>query len=208
MPVFVADDRRVLFIHVPKTGGTTVERMFRASGWRMRFHATKNSEPEVRPLRRCTPQHFHGALLAEMFALHRFDFRFLVVRHPIARFRSEYLHRARKHGRPALDAGSVGAWADGAFRRYRDNPYVHDNHLRPQVEFVVPDTEVYRIEDGMDHITGAVGRRLGTPLHRDVEHGQVNATMAGVPSSAVEISPALEERLRAFYAEDFATFGY
>jgi hypothetical protein len=31
--VFRRDDKRVLFVHVPKTGGTSVEELFRRRGW-------------------------------------------------------------------------------------------------------------------------------------------------------------------------------
>ncbi|AIY16051.1 sulfotransferase family 2 domain-containing protein [Pimelobacter simplex] len=206
MPVFFKDDKKVLFIHVPKVGGTTMERMFRASGWQMRFHATSTTEPNVRPLRRCTPQHYHGALLREVFNLQRIDLTFMLVREPLARFRSEYVMRNADN--PRVDAASVEAWADRVLKVYEVNPYVRDNHIRPQHEFAVEGTVVHRLEDGLDVAADDIARRLGTPLRRDVERGQVSHDKAGVPSSAVEISPALEERLREFYAEDFRTFGY
>jgi hypothetical protein len=33
VPVMIKDGRSVLFIHIPKTGGTSVERLFKKSGW-------------------------------------------------------------------------------------------------------------------------------------------------------------------------------
>ncbi|TIC89221.1 sulfotransferase family protein [Nocardioides sp. GY 10113] len=206
MPVFLSAQQSVLFVHIPKSGGTTMERMFSATGWKMRFYNTAKTEPRLMPLRRCSMQHYHGALLREMLDLPQFDLRFTVVRDPIARFRSEYMMRNRKD--PRTDAASVEAWADRAFEQYAANPYVLDNHLRPQHEFLVDDVRVFRLEDGMEQAVAGVEAALGVTLERDVNRGQDSTKHVGIPSSAVEVSPALEERLRDFYAEDFRTFGY
>lgn len=206
MPVFLSETQNVLFVHVPKSGGTTMERMFSASGWRMRFYGTAKSEPRLKPLRRCSMQHYHGALLREVFDLGRFDLRFMVVRDPIARFRSEYLMRTRND--PRTDAASVEAWATKVLDRYAANPYVLDNHLRPQHEYLVDDLMLFRLEDGLEAAASAVESALGVTLRRDVQRGQDSVQRAGVSSSQVEISPALEERLRDLYAEDFSAFGY
>jgi hypothetical protein len=209
MPVFVNGDRNLLFVHVPKAGGTSMERMLRASGWKMKFHASRNSEPRTFALRRCSPQHYHGALLSEVFDLSAFELRFAIVRDPIARFRSEYLHQVRRLPEGIrTDAGSVEAWAEQAFAAYAANPYVYDNHPRPQSEFLIEGLVVHRLEDGLEAATVDVERRLGHPIERDVPRGQHSVERAGVPSDAVEVSPKLEARLREFYAADFAAFGY
>ena len=208
MPVFLNGDRKILFVHIPKTGGTTLERMLVASQWEMRFRATSKSEPRIFGLRRCSPQHYHAALLREVFDLSAFSFRFLVVRDPIARFRSEYLHRTRDLTPPPIHASAVEDWAERAFAAYEADPYVYDNHLRPQAEFALEDAAIYRLEDGFDHAVADLERRLGCPIHRDVSRGQDSLSKSGVSSSAVEISARLERLLRERYAADFEMFGY
>lgn len=206
MPVFFSLSQRVLFVHVPKTGGTTMERMLTTPELTMRFRETRKTAPDLMSVRRCSPQHYHGELLREVFDLSRFSYSFLIVRDPVARFRSEYLMRTRKDLR--LDAGSVEAWADHVLERYAADPYVLDNHLRPQSDFVVPGAEVFHLEDGLESIADRVEKRIGHRLTRDVARGQDSVARAGVPSSAVTVSPRLEERLRSFYAADYAAFGY
>lgn len=209
MPIFTKDDRAVLFVHVPKTGGTTLERLMIRAGWSMGLHATPSTEPpEHFRMRRCSPQHYHGALLQELLHVRRFELRFLVVRDPVARFRSEYAFRRSEPG--AGSAEAVNAWAKESLDRWPVSPYLRDNHLRPQHEFLVPDTEIYRLEDGLDaiveHLNDAFGLGLGSPSGiRRFKHSGAGSTLA---SSEVEIDAALGARLREFYARDFEVFGY
>lgn len=200
----------MLFVHVPKAGGTSMERMFRRSGWKMRFHATRKTEPALMAVRRCSPQHYHAELLTQVLAINRFDETFVVVRDPIARFRSEYMMRtrARHPDGPPVDGASVEAWADQALTRYAGDPFAFDNHLRPQVEFLLPGASVHRLEDGLEAVAADLGARLGEEIVTDVPRGQDSRERSGRNSSDVELTPALEARLREFYAEDFARFGY
>lgn len=206
MPVYCRDEQRVLFVHVPKTGGSTVERMFRAAGWDEQLRETHKANPAVFPLRRCSPQHYQGALLAELFDLSRFDLVFLITRDPVARFRSEYL--MRQPADPATDATSVETWARGAFARREHDPYAFDNHLRPQVEFLVPGAVVHRLEDGLDSIRDDLNARLDAGLVELGRHAMSSAKRTGVPSEAVEVSPVLDGLLRDVYAQDYAQLGY
>lgn len=206
MPVFTKDDRSVLFIHIPKTGGSTLERHFRNAGWRERYRETRKTSPDSFHLLRCSPQHHHGALLTEMFDLPRFDCIFLIARDPLARFRSEFL--MRNTGDPRVDARSVASWHARHFAKLAKNPYHLDNHLRPQHEFLVPGAQVFRLEDGLDSAVATLNRDHGFDLPTDLPHALDSKKRAGVPSSAVELSPEVEEALRATYARDFDVFGY
>jgi hypothetical protein len=206
MPVFVKGDKRVLFVHVPKTGGKSVERLFMDSGWSMHLWSSPKAERGFYFTLRCPPQHLHAAQLRRLLKLRTFDLVLMVVRDPLARFRSEYLHGAG--GPVALDAASVDQWAHDVFARYERNPYVRDNHLRPQVEFELPRSEVYRLEDGLDAAIESVDRRHGLGLNGTLPHAGHRVVQAGVSSRDVEISPSLERRLRDRYADDFRRFGY
>ncbi|WP_182525555.1 sulfotransferase family 2 domain-containing protein [Nocardioides dongkuii] len=206
MPIFLRDGRAVLFVHVPKTGGTTIERLFTRSGWKMRYRATARTQPEVFPFLRCSPQHYHAAVLEEMFVPERFETTFLLTRDPVARFRSEYVMRNTRD--PRTDAASVEQWADRALDRYRDDAYAFDNHLRPQSEFRVRGAEVYRLEDGMEAVVADLNERFGLGLDSEIPHSFHSAQRAGVASADVEVSPALTARLTDFYRTDYEAFGY
>jgi hypothetical protein len=206
MPVFLRDGRALLFVHVPKTGGTTIERVFERSGWTTRLLETPDTHRDLLAVRKCSPQHYHADLLRSVLRLGRFEATFMMVRDPLARFRSEFLMRHSRE--PRTDAAAVEEWADQVFRRYRRNPFVLDNHLRPQSEFHLQGATVYRLEDGLDTIVEDLNARLGLDLDPTVPHTMHGTQRAGLPSSAVEVSPGLAARLTDFYAADYERFGY
>lgn len=206
MPVFRRDGKKVLYVHVPKTGGSSVERLFLRSGWKSAYLDRKVGPGSANWLRRCSPQHMHAEMLQLMFHVDRFDLVFLTVREPLARFRSEYSMRHRDDLR--TDSELVDAWATKAMRRYEANPFWHDNHLRPQVEFLLPGAEVYRLEDGLDRMAADLRARFGLELDAEVPHHMAREKQSGIPSGQVQVSAETEKRLREFYRDDFEQFGY
>lgn len=206
MPVFTKGDRNVLFIHVPKTGGSAMEKHLVADGWTMSYHDGRMQRGAPNYLRRCTPQHMHGMLLRETFRLRRFDAIFGVVREPVARFRSEYVMRHKQELSTSADA--VEQWAMERFAKFESNPYVHDNHIRPQVEFLVKGARVYRLEDGLDAAVADLNERFDLGLPATVARVRTSERTRGISSSDVEVSASLQARLEEFYAADFRRFGY
>ena len=82
----------------------------------------------------CSPQHFHGTLLEQLFGAEEFDWAFMVVRHPVGRMVSQYRYEVHRRRQP-LPAPPFFRWLRETILARRDNPYVRDNHLRPQHEF-------------------------------------------------------------------------
>ncbi|MEN5075006.1 sulfotransferase family 2 domain-containing protein [Isoptericola cucumis] len=212
MPVFIKDDKAVLFVHIPKAGGSAIEKHFRAAGYRMHYRDGRTGPGTLNRLMHCSPQHIHAALCADLFRLERFTGIFTVVREPMARFRSEYAMRNTKavDGERRLDtsASAVDRWVDDVMKRYLKDPYVYDNHIRPQSDFVVPGALVHRLEDGMNGLMTKLNESFGLGLPEAVEAVRTSEKVSGVSSDRVELSPAVESRLRTFYADDFTTFGY
>ena len=162
MPVFRQDGRAVLFVHVPKAGGSTLERLFAKSGWTTGYRDPKGGVGSMNSVRRCSPQHMHRPMLEQVFRLDRFDAVFMTVREPLGRFRSEFAYR--NADRVSATAAEVEAWYDEAFRQYRHDPFVFDNHLRPQWEFHLPGSHVYRLEDGLEAVVHDLNTRWGLGL--------------------------------------------
>ncbi len=208
MPVFRRDGRAVLFVHVPKAGGSTLERLFAKSGWTTGYRDPKLGAGSMNSLRRVSPQHMHRPMLEQIFHLDRFDAVFMTVREPLARFRSEFA--MRNSDRVSASATEVEAWYDEAFRQYRRDPFVYDNHLRPQWEFHLPGAHVYRLEDRLETTVSDLNTRwdLGLLPLSEVPRVLDRKEQSGIASSEVRLTAGLEARLRMEYAEDFARFGY
>jgi hypothetical protein len=206
LPVFRRDGQNILFIHVPKTGGTSVERMFEAGGFEMLYRDGRTGAGSVNSLRTVSPQHMHASLLERTFRLDQFDRIFMLTREPVARFRSEYGMRNSKG--LVRDAEAVDAWADKAFKRYRKDPSCFDNHLRPQSEFYVPGAEVYRLEDGLENVMADLDSKVGGGLPSETLRALDRQKTAGVATHEIEVSEQLQRRLLVTYHDDFARFGY
>ncbi|WP_140849628.1 sulfotransferase family 2 domain-containing protein, partial [Paracoccus sp. FO-3] len=89
MPFIQHNGKRILFIHIPKAGGTSVE------SWMKGIAPLRLFSMGIPHASRCTPQHYRAqdieALLGEGF----FDYAFTIVRNPYHRIESEYRMRAQ-----------------------------------------------------------------------------------------------------------------
>jgi hypothetical protein len=202
VPVFVRDDVRVLFVHVPKTGGSAVEDAFADAGWETHLLDRTSARHPSRRFRRCSPQHLHADLLEQLVRLERIDLVTTVVREPRARFRSEYLWRHGEETGPTPD--EVTAWGRRILARYATDPFVRDNHIRPQTQFLLPGAHVHRYEDGLQAALDDVAAAVGGPAPQL----RARPPSQGLRSTDVPVDAELERLLLDFYADDFARLGY
>ncbi|MEG4644245.1 sulfotransferase family protein [Paracoccus pantotrophus] len=197
MPFIQHNGKRILFIHIPKAGGTSVE------SWMKGIAPLRLFSMGIPHASRCTPQHYRAqdieALLGEGF----FDYAFTIVRNPYHRIESEYRMRAQLakdsfwKGLPAFSP-----WVEENLDLQRRAKFHLDNHLRPQWEFLGKDVEVFKLEDGLAAPLAAVAERLG------VAPPQQNPHELRSDPLEIEWSPADRIRVRDHYARDFETFGY
>lgn len=211
MPVLTTGEKRILYLHVPKTGGSWVNRLLRSYGT-----VTGESYRDLASGLPCTPQHFHAQIVRHVHGTdarameHDFDYVFMTVRDPLRRLQSEFRYRypneRRGHWQQKLGVPArFDAWARRVLRVYPRDPFLFDNHVRPQHEFRVFGAEVFRYEDGLEQVQealDAVTGRVGMPPERVVNPS----------SSPLRADYALSDRGRAaiarFYARDYAEFGY
>ena len=206
MPIFSSEGGSVLFAHIPKTGGTAVENSFMAadySAWLLQ-RTSRHLPPNA--LFRCSPQHMHATLLEAILDLEQLPLRVAVVRNPLSRFASEYLYRHRQNQELSEnpDETHFTEWGHRVLDRRARNPFLLDNHLRPQEEFLLANTHVVRLEDGLSGVADLV-THWGLPA---IDVGTRAATSKAPAESRIKIPDALEERLREVYAGDFRRFGY
>ncbi len=198
MPIFKLGTKTILFLHIPKAGGTSVERWLSQSATES-FHLSRNALGLP-----CVPQHFHGALIDALFAPGFFDYSFAVTRNPYRRLLSEYNYRMghRRRRDRLLPAPSFGRWTRRVLRRQPKTPYLLSNHIRPQIEFCIDGTETFRLEDQLPELYARLaGAGLGD-LAEDLPQSN-----RSVPR-ATQIDPATAALIYDFYRSDFDRFGY
>ncbi|MCI4663529.1 MAG: sulfotransferase family protein [Neomegalonema sp.] len=192
MPIIVAGEDLHLFVHIPKTGGSSIE-----DGFREHFKLMLYSGVGVAGLR-CHPQHLHYAALKGMFDLSVFKSRSAIVRHPLARMVSEYRWRSSR----GKESRSFEAFGWSALRGVMRNRFKFDNHLRPQSEFVGPEITVYRFEDGLQGIADKMAAQISVDCKVTLPWKKKSS------GGAVTLSHNLLDALHDFYGADYENFGY
>lgn len=155
MPIFQKGSKSILFMHVPKAGGSYVEQLFVRNGFSMSFF---DNGKDVNPLRVCSPQHYHTKIIQEILRLDKFDYIFMVTRHPVLRFLSEFKMRNNKRERPL----EINEWLHKVYKAYAGNKFIYDNHFRPQKDFYIEGIDFYKQDDGFDDFfTRKLERKIG-----------------------------------------------
>jgi len=159
MPSYSIKNKNILFIHIPKTGGTSVERALNSISSSSSLHGSFDF-PGI-PV---VSQHYHFSVLAESLNLDNYDYTFTILRHPLNRFLSEINYRLSGGGflkrYLQLFCSNKFIWffiqvpiITYIFMRYFFNPYFLSNHIRPQSHFVSHSLDrVFLFENGFDSI--------------------------------------------------------
>lgn len=213
MPIYQLGGRRILFVHIPKTGGSSVSRWLGAAG-------AEGFRIPARTALPCPPQHFHAALLQALFpGPGWFDYAFAITRHPEARILSEYTWR-KSEGRKLRDWGGLrrraigevseaargrdfARWLRRSLRAAARDPYHLSNHLRPQVEFTALEgLEVFRLEDGLAPVFARLAEVTGLTPPQELPREKATG---GLP---VPLAPETRALIEAHYAADYDALGY
>ncbi|WP_170295356.1 sulfotransferase family 2 domain-containing protein [Paracoccus aestuariivivens] len=197
MPFIQHNGKRVLLIHIPKTGGTSLE------NWMKTIAPLRMFSMGVPAASKCTPQHYRmqdvRALLGEGF----FDLAVAVVRNPYARIESEYRMRAQLAKESFFKGiANFTPWLEESLSRQKREPFFLDNHLRPQWEFLGSDIEVFRLEDGLLAPAARIADVLGVASPEILPRDLVTDPLDIIWDQIDRI------RVREHYARDFETLDY
>lgn len=197
MPFIEHDGKRVLFVHIPKAGGTSIET------WMKGIAPLRLFAMGIPPASRCTPQHYRMQDIRALLGEGYFDHALTVVRDPYDRIESEYRMRVRLaqdsfwKGLPAFSP-----WLEEHLGRQAREPFLLDNHLRPQWEFLGSGVEVFRLEDGLERPLARLAGWLGVPPPAAPPH-ELRAEGERLEWDRVD-----RIRVDQHYVRDFDTFGY
>jgi|10_taG_2_1085330.scaffolds.fasta_scaffold21361_3 hypothetical protein len=224
----------VLFLHIPKSGGGSVERMFVAGGWDMEGHDPDSGVATQHAVYDYWSQWLYVYNVSEIFA---------IVRDPVDRLRSHL----RGHMDPANPYSSFEDYIN-TLEKYllctELHSFYRDNHIRPQVDFLPPSSLIHNdvliiplpvdrythldrldsrpllpLSDGKilvtDHIPLKV-YRFEDPAHREAIRTKY---APGAPFPHVSAPPPLEwddyelphttlKKIYKFYKEDYDRFDY
>ena len=200
--IFTKQGIKILFIHIPKTGGTTFTEAMTDLGWEPSFCIRGKSLNEISHLK-TTPQHYHARILKRIFNLNEFDLKLAIIRNPFERTKSEFYwqNRKRKH-HPEPEA-----WFRTTKEGYAKNKYIFDNHIRPQTHFIAPETEIFKLEQ--NGIISAIDRCQNLMKSQTQQSPETHAALE-VPSAGKSIRKEevevqfekIKEEINDFYQSD------
>ena len=192
MPFFETGGKRYLFIHIPKTGGSSIE------DWLSKVATMIFFDPYPKRITAVSPQHFPIKDIRRLFGVDWWDWSFTIVRNPYDRLESEYFYQVSLNKK----IPEFNRWVEESLDIFRDDPFYLDNHLRTQRYFIDNTVNYFRFEDGLDAVFERLSLVLGVPK-------------PSVPlrSMAGDRQPILwKKKTRALvndhYFQDFRAFNY
>jgi len=154
MPIFKINNKRVLFIHIPKTGGTSIE------NWLSNFGEMQFYQPGIPTFMKCTPQHLTLNDFNVLFGDGFFDLIFAVVRNPYHRLISEYLFRTADQLKTFKKRVDFSDWLMLNLKEAKTNKHHLDNHLRPQTDFIDAQMKIFKYENGLEEVIKYLKKEL------------------------------------------------
>lgn len=210
MPIVKSGSKLIYYAHVPKCGGSSVEKYLAGRFGDVAFEDPRHvSKPATQPWSRTSPQHIDKHSLKRLFPASFFDVYFTIVRHPTARVVSAY-HFQQEVERTVSEQVTFSDWlADLAENIAADN-YIFDNHVRPMTDIVPDGAKVFHLEHGLDGLVPYLDDVTGnTEGPRAVGHANKRGAYKK-KASGKKIIPSESDKslISDLYAEDFQRFGY
>ncbi|MFO8237201.1 MAG: sulfotransferase family 2 domain-containing protein [Prochlorococcaceae cyanobacterium] len=206
MPIFSKERRNILYIHIPKCGGSSLVESFRQDGYNVLLQTT-GLLPQEALL--ASPQHLTSKSLLSLIDLNKIDEVFTIVRNPYDRLVSEYRWTQR---RASKGEGGLGfePWVIEQLRLTTLNPHHADNHLRPMMQFLSRDLpcRIFRYEAGLDAICEFYNPDSLQPPAPVGERNRSVDFWHGPSPSIQMLSQATLDLVNDFYREDFQLLFY
>jgi hypothetical protein len=199
MPFIELNSKRLLFIHIPKTGGGSIE------SWLARHSPLYFYSDGVPISLKCTPQHLRMSDFRELFGDDYFTNALTIVRNPYTRIASEYRMRTLIQ-RSSFFKGhpTFSQWLQRSLEEARKNLHYLDNHIRPQWYYLDGDVEIYFYEKGLITAATKIASIIGIPLPKRLP--RIHNTSA----KGINVRLCLSDLLliNEYYKRDFELFGY
>ncbi len=227
MPLFHNGDDLVLFVHVPKCGGTAIENAFRDAGWDWGyFNEPMKTGYDETP---CNPQHYHAELIEQLIMpSENCTDQFTIIRNPYTRLISEFLWRtgANEHVKvKGFDSDfftHLEHFGIRCLKTYKTNEFqyrmdtdaflrnklsfVFDNHIRPQHHFVTDNWNLYWFEEMDKKFWPEISNKYGLTIPGS--HNQTIDRSIERPTRHKGNSQEFKDLFVEFYYEDCKLFGY
>ena len=202
MPIYTKKNESILFIHIPKCGGSSFSDFLLRNKYEESLSVRGKALKDI-DFWKSSPQHLHRDILKKLLNFEKFDKILTIVREPFERLKSEYYW--------LLNSGIInekenipGKWFDDLKENYNSNKYIYDNHIRPQNEFILNESKIFKLEE--QGINQAIKYAINKNPFRIFNNKQLKKTKKSefIDNQFLEI----QEEIKKFYSEDYRILGY
>lgn len=212
MPIIKYKDVLLHFAHIPKCGGTSVERY--AKGLNCVSMAFDDQLYVARPPQQhwniSSPQHIDGESIGRLFPKDFFTAYFTIVRDPISRLQSAY--KFQRNVERQIGDESFDTFVKTRLRENYLTKGWMDNHFYPQSGFFYPGAnyQVFKLEDnGVEHAKAFIDSALfGNICAKEIAHSNKSHLPTGFDQNDLNLSAEGLEIAQELYRIDYENFGY
>ena len=207
--LFIRNNQKIFFQHIPKTGGQSVKYLLEKEDWK----ECEKQHIDIDKFRKTIKgdnDHLHNELIAHWKK--DWEWKFTIVRNPYDRYCSQIKHVANAINIKFEEINAVGIliWSNDLFTRLLPKLGVamDNNHFRPQTEFLGPDMDIFKLEDTASLITELKSRNY---ISKNAVMPHINKNPKINISSIRDILMQDQKLHKAFldlYRKDFESFNY
>ena len=199
MPIMVRNEETILFVHIPKCGGSSFEKAIKELGYKELLSIRGMPLHKLKYLN-CTLQHMHAAMLDVFVRTEEINKIVTIVRNPYQRFLSEYSWQIRQ----GITKLPPAEWIKNTFKLYEEDNFIFDNHIRPQNEFILDKCNVFKLED--NGIQAGLSYATDTSLEENIQLPIEKKT--NKKQNVLEAFEEHKELIIDFYKDDYTLLGY
>lgn len=204
MTLFIQNEESILFLHVPKCGGSSIAKLFKDNGY------SPAMEMRGLPPQDCltaSPQHQTCKNLRPMMNMEKLDSIFIMARNPYARIRSEFNWHFRSTA--PEDRPDINQWTIESLTKATSDGDHADNHFRTCIDFIDEDLpcRIFKIEDGINFMIEFFLRKSNSIDSISIPT-EKNAKTFASPLEKLQLNDSTIQAINQFYKYDFKAFGY
>ena len=211
MPIFRYKSKLCFFSHIPKCGGSSVEKYAYESGLQLGLLDYSFYSRDTKLKWNITsPQHIDGASAGNLFPFDFFDNYFAVVRHPLKRLESAFIYQ--KFFARIVETGD--SLSDFVKQELKNNALTIgycDNHFLPQTKFIIPNCnyKIFKMESGLERVKSFIDEQFfGEKQSLEMTHTNKGKAKKFTQSLDLSLDAEAKEIVSKIYQKDLKKFSY
>jgi hypothetical protein len=189
--IFNQKNRKIFFIHVPRTSGISTLRFLESNGFKQEvLHHPKNADVFLS----CWGNHVEAKIIKEEYDLSQCEYIFSYFRNPLDRIISVYKFLNFS------EYNNFDEFVEDMFFQYERNQYIHGNMIRPQTDFYVENCNIIKFNNNKN--VSEILKSKKFEIYENFPH--INESK----NISIDVSDNIKKKIKKFYKEDYVLYNY